>query len=132
MEMTGDSIRRIERGVSGNEESSCKNHISHFICCRLCVDWSDCHKMDLVAGHSRMAENISDKSMMGGEQMERVCFDRNGPSGNIFMILGSAFDALKSEGKHKEADEMFNRATQQDSYDDALNVVREYVELVEV
>lgn len=64
--------------------------------------------------------------------MARVCFDRNGPSGNIFMVLGRAHDVLRAEGKRKEADEMFNRATQQDSYDDALNVVREYVELVEV
>lgn len=64
--------------------------------------------------------------------MKRVCFSRSGPSGNIFMVLGRAHDVLRAEGKSKEADEMFNRATQQDSYDDALNVVREYVELVEV
>lgn len=61
-----------------------------------------------------------------------VQFDRNGETGNIFWIMGQASHELKERGKACKADEMFKRVVNSDSYQEALKIIGEYVELVEV
>lgn len=61
-----------------------------------------------------------------------VEFDRKGPSGNIFFILASAYGELKAAGRMDEYEEMNARVKASGSYDAALAVIGEYVELVEV
>jgi len=58
-----------------------------------------------------------------------VFFSRNDESGNIFCILS----AVKSELNDDELFGFcFNEVKRCLSYDEALNVIRDYVELIEV
>ena len=61
-----------------------------------------------------------------------VRFSRKGSSGNIFVILATASDCLKEKGSHKEAEEMRQRVLSSGSYEEALSVIDEYVDLMEV
>ena len=56
-------------------------------------------------------------------EMELVGYD-----GNIFGILGRASHLLKQNGLAAESKEMFDRATSCHSYDEALNIISEYVQ----
>lgn len=51
-----------------------------------------------------------------------------GEDGNIFAILGRASRALKQAGMADQTKEMFSRVTSCGSYDEALNIISEYVE----
>jgi len=51
-----------------------------------------------------------------------------GQDGNIFAILGRASALLKQAGMKEQADEMFQRVTASGSYEQALNIISEYVE----
>ncbi len=51
-----------------------------------------------------------------------------GQDGNIFGIMGRASRPLKRAGQHEQADEMISRVTACGSYDEALNIISEYVE----
>ncbi|MEG0164892.1 DUF3991 and TOPRIM domain-containing protein [Anaerorhabdus sp.] len=51
-----------------------------------------------------------------------------GADGNIFNLMGIASNTLKEAGLVKEADEMFHKITQSGSYDEALNIMMEYIE----
>ena len=51
-----------------------------------------------------------------------------GEDGNIFAILGRASRALKQAGMADQTKEMFIRVTSCGSYDEALNIISEYVE----
>ena len=55
-----------------------------------------------------------------------------GADGNIFNLIGISSRALKREGFYKEADELTTRVMESKSYDEALNIIMEYVEPVEV
>ena len=51
-----------------------------------------------------------------------------GNDGNIFGILGRASRLLKQNGLASESKEMFDRAISFHSYDEALNIISEYVQ----
>ena len=51
-----------------------------------------------------------------------------GQDGNIFGIMGRASRLLKRAGQHEQAGEMVSRVTACGSYDEALNIISEYVE----
>lgn len=51
-----------------------------------------------------------------------------GQDGNIFGILGRASALLKQAGMKNQSDEMFQRVTASGSYEQALNIISEYVE----
>lgn len=55
-----------------------------------------------------------------------------GSDGNVFNLMGVATRSLKEAGMNKEAEEMFDRITKSGSYEEALNIMMEYVEPVEV
>ena len=56
-----------------------------------------------------------------------------GADGNIFNLMGVASQSLKKAGFQKEAEEMIKRiTTSAQSYDEALGIIQEYVEPVEV
>jgi hypothetical protein len=61
-----------------------------------------------------------------------VQFNRKKPNGNIYWILGAAVAELKRDGKEDDAQRMCDRVYQSGSYDTALAIIGEYVELVEV
>lgn len=55
-----------------------------------------------------------------------------GANGNIFNLMGIATNSLKAAGMEKEAEDMFDRITKSGSYNEALNILMEYVEPVDV
>lgn len=61
-----------------------------------------------------------------------VLFNRTAPSGNIFYILGMAYSGLLKMGKREEAQKMSDRVKESGSYEEALKIIGEYVELKEV
>ena len=60
-----------------------------------------------------------------------VFFDRNGSSGNIFAIMGGATRILRHLGMDDRAKEMVSRVESSGSYDEALEIIGEYVRLEE-
>lgn len=61
-----------------------------------------------------------------------VKFCRTAPSGNIFWILASAQQVLRWQGRTPESVQMAIRVRNSKSYDEALEIISEYVELEEV
>ena len=53
-----------------------------------------------------------------------------GTDGNVFAIIGKVSSTLKKSNQRDKALEFANKAMQQKSYDDVLNLVHEYVEVV--
>lgn len=52
-----------------------------------------------------------------------------GHDGNIFNLIGIASRTLKQAGLKEKADEMIKRITDSKSYDEALRIIMEYVEV---
>lgn len=52
-----------------------------------------------------------------------------GEDGNVFNILGICARALKKDGQQDKATEMQARVFEADSYDEALAIMAEYVEM---
>lgn len=52
-----------------------------------------------------------------------------GEDGNIFNLCGIARRVLKREKMYDEADEMADRVVKAESYDDALSIIGEYVDI---
>lgn len=63
---------------------------------------------------------------------ERVEFDSNGPSGNIYHILGLVQRALKKQQRITDYNTMRDRVFECKSYKNSLEVIREYVDLVDM
>ena len=62
---------------------------------------------------------------------EKVEYSRCGPSGNIYHIIGKAQLALRKQHRILDYNEMWERVQNSHSYDEALAIIGEYVELVE-
>ncbi|MBO5448427.1 MAG: hypothetical protein J5994_03765 [Ruminococcus sp.] len=52
-----------------------------------------------------------------------------GQNGNIFNLMGIASKTLKKNGMADEAKEMCDRITSSGSYNEALSIIDEYVEI---
>lgn len=52
-----------------------------------------------------------------------------GQDGNIFNLVGIASRTLKQNGMKEESNEMSNRVFSSHGYDEALNIIGEYVEI---
>ena len=55
-----------------------------------------------------------------------------GGDGNIYNLLGIAGQTLREHGMEQQATEMFNRITQYQSYDSALRIIGDYVNITSV
>ena len=55
-----------------------------------------------------------------------------GRNGNIHNLLGIAGRTLREHGMEQQATEMFNRITQYQSYDSALRIIGDYVNITSV
>lgn len=53
----------------------------------------------------------------------------NGSDGNIFVVIGRPPEILKRDEQRDKANKMKNRVIKQKSYEDALKVIGEYVEI---
>lgn len=54
-----------------------------------------------------------------------------GEDGNIFNLMGIASRTLKQNNLKEESKEMIDRITNSHSYDEALNIIGEYVEITD-
>lgn len=61
--------------------------------------------------------------------MEKPLVKLVGEDGNIFSILGRCTKALKKVGQDKEAKELTEKVFSSSSYDEALCICMEYVEV---
>lgn len=52
-----------------------------------------------------------------------------GEDGNVFNLIGKASNVLKRNGLNDQAKEMTDRIMNCGSYDEALNIISEYVEI---
>lgn len=53
-----------------------------------------------------------------------------GEDGNIFNLIGLAGKALRNAGMKEQAEEMRDKVCNSKSYDEALYIISEYVEVV--
>lgn len=58
----------------------------------------------------------------------KVSFD--GVSGNVFALAGTVSVALKRNGYRELSDEMYEKLNKCKSYDEALSLFQDYVEIV--
>ena len=53
----------------------------------------------------------------------------SGVDGNVFVLAGKVTRALKDAGQHDKAHEFTNKLFQTKSYDEALQLMHEYVDV---
>ncbi len=61
----------------------------------------------------------------------KIMFDSRGESGNIYWILGKVQLAMKKQRRYTEFNELRDRVFESKSYEDALAIIGEYVNLVD-
>ena len=61
-----------------------------------------------------------------------IYFDRSGPSGNIYAILGAASQELRKQRRYTEFNNLRDRVFEAQSYEEALQIIGETVDLVEI
>ena len=65
------------------------------------------------------------------ERPQMMTPDEHGPSGNIFIVIGNALNAMEeADIGRKYRQEMKSRVTKAGSYQEALDIVQEYVDFV--
>lgn len=62
--------------------------------------------------------------------MKKIEVELIGQDGNIFNLLGITTTAMKREGLSKEANELKEKVFSSGSYDEALSIISEYVDIV--
>ena len=63
------------------------------------------------------------------EPLKKVTVKLIGEDGNVFNLLGITTKALKKAGQNVEAKEVSERVLSSGSYDEALQIIMEYVEV---
>ena len=61
-----------------------------------------------------------------------ITYERRGPSGNIFFILGMCQRELRKQRRINEYNEMWEKVQKSGSYDEALKIIGETVKLIRV
>lgn len=61
-----------------------------------------------------------------------VNFDSYGPSGNIFHILGLVRNELRKQRRIIDYNDCWERVQKSNSYEEALKIIREYVDLIDI
>ena len=59
-----------------------------------------------------------------------VEYMRKGPRGNVYYILGQVRDALRKQHRITDYNNMWEKVQNCHSYEEALDIMKEYVELV--
>ena len=61
-----------------------------------------------------------------------ITYDRSGPSGNIYAILGAVSQALRKQRRYTDFNTLRDRVFEAESYEKALQIIGETVDLVEI
>lgn len=96
---------------------------------QLQMKWDNGRSLALVPGE----DSFTTVSQPGPEQAQKQKPDAPliGANGNVFNLMGIASRTLKAAGMGKQANEMFERASASGSYEEALNIIGEYVNFTE-
>lgn len=62
----------------------------------------------------------------------KIMFDSRGKSGNIYWILGKVQLVMKKQRRYTDFNDLRDRVFEAKSYAEALNIIREKVDLVDV
>ena len=76
-------------------------------------------------------EEIKEYDIILKKEKEKPKCALIGQDGNIFNLVGIASKTLKRNGMHEESKEMSNRVFSSHSYDEALCIIGEYVEITD-
>ena len=57
--------------------------------------------------------------------------DLDGPGGNVYAVMGAVRTALAESGQREASTQFWARAAEQRSYQAVLDLVREYVDVVD-
>ena len=61
-----------------------------------------------------------------------IYFDRSGPSGNIYAILGAVSQELRKQRRYTDFNNLRDRVFEAESYEEALRIVGETVDIIEI
>ncbi len=61
-----------------------------------------------------------------------IYYDRRGPSGNIYAILGAVSQALRKQRRYTDFNILRDRVFEAGSYEEALRIIEETVDLLEI
>ena len=61
-----------------------------------------------------------------------ITYDRSGPSGNIYAILGAVSQELRKQRRYTDFNNLRDRVFEARSYEEALRIIGETVNLVEI
>lgn len=61
-----------------------------------------------------------------------ITYDRSGPSGNIYAILGAVSQALRKQRRYTDFNTLRDRVFEAKTYEEALQIIGETVNLVEI
>lgn len=61
-----------------------------------------------------------------------ITYDRSGPSGNIYAILGAVSQALRKQRRYTDFNILRDRVFEAGSYEEALRIIEETVDLLEI
>ena len=61
-----------------------------------------------------------------------ITYDRSGPSGNICAILGAVSQTLRKQRRYTDFNTLRDRVFEAKSYEEALQIIGETVNLVEI
>lgn len=78
-----------------------------------------------------VAQNIAEQEWAHETAKETVYYDSRGESGNIFVILGKVRKVLCKQHRINDFNEMWEAVQKCDSYQNALDVISDYVHLVD-
>lgn len=76
----------------------------------------------------KVNQNNTEELRKGKEKPEAGII---GANGNVFNLIAISRKALKKAGLPDEAEDLMNRVMQSGSYDEALQIIFEYIEPVE-
>lgn len=61
-----------------------------------------------------------------------IYYDRRGPSGNIYHILGMVSQALRKQRRYTDFNNLRDRVFEVKSYDEALSILEDAVTLIDI
>lgn len=121
-----DSIAPVPPGTRGSVQTVDDGGNIH-------MRWDNGRTLSLIPEEDRFRKLTDQEIAQEQEQLKtKPDCPLIGQNGNIYNLLGIASETLRQNGRAEQAREMFLRATQSGSYDAALCVIGEYVNITSV
>ena len=69
---------------------------------------------------------------MPNQKKFKIFYESSGPSGNVYAVLATVRENLKEQNRMEEFAEISRRVQNADSYKEALEIIGETAELVDI